>query len=183
MWKFLFYMLAIITLLSMKLFFGQASLSELQFMIAPTSHLVSLFSSLSFDFQADQGYYNAAYQVVIDKSCAGTSFFTIAFGMSLLSSIRNYSTKKAQLTLFFSVLLSSFLVTLFANTSRICTALFLLKSGISLPFFSAVTWHTAQGAFIYLSILIGYHFLLQHIHSKITHRHAQFAQPKVDTSH
>lgn len=169
------YVLAVMVLVGMKLFFSQAALTDVQFIIAPTSYLVSLCSGLPFHFELGEGYYNVTNQVLIDKSCAGTNFFVIAFGMSLLSSIPHYPTITKQVQLFIALLIASFLFTLFANTSRISIAIFLLQSGIELPWFSATDWHTLQGSFVYLSVLIAYYSLLQFIHSKTTTRHAQFA--------
>lgn len=174
--KLFFYIVIASCTIGLKLFLSQANVDQVSFLLAPTSYLVALVNGLHFDYESGKGYYDALHRILIDKSCSGGNFFVIAFGMSTVTSIQFYNRYKHQFILLPLLLTASWCLTIIANTSRISIAMLFVKLNYTLPYFTKSTWHTIQGSFIYLSILISFYFLLQYIHPKITQYYAKLTK-------
>ncbi|MGB0523972.1 MAG: exosortase K [Flammeovirgaceae bacterium] len=164
-------LIALAISIALKLFYRQASVDELKFLLAPTSWLVSGCSSLDFDYVPQMGYFHKFTAILINKSCAGMNFWVITFSLSVLTSIRYYNKVPHQILLLIFLVVISFMVTILANTCRIIISIFLLKLERIFSFLGTSWWHTFQGAFIYLTILIIFYSLSQYIHLKITKYH------------
>ena len=171
--SFLFYALTIGLCIVLKLYYRESSSDELGFILSPTSYAVSFFSGLEFTYLPAQGYWNEVGQVLIDKSCAGMNFWVIAFSLAVFTSMRFYEGIQQQSLLFLILLIVTFLLTIIANTFRIMIAILMLKLESSVSFLKASWWHTIEGSFVYLSILITFYLLSQYIHPKIRTYHAK----------
>lgn len=168
-----FYILAVGLAIALKLFYRQATVEELHFLLWPTSQLVSFFTGLPFTFEAGYGYFNRFHEVLIDKGCAGMTFWVISLTLSILISMKYYEQVRDKLIVSVSLVGLSFLLTIVANTFRITISLFLLKLELFFPFLGTDWWHTVEGSFVYLSVLVSFYLLLTYIHPKLTKYHAK----------
>jgi exosortase K len=149
-----------------KTFYSLATNDMLQFVLLPTSQLVSLFLHKSFVYSLETGFYFPALQITINKYCAGLNFFLITLLSTFLTLEISYQTFKQKLVLFLCLCLLTYLLTIFANVSRILIA---IRSRY-LPFeWVETTWfHEAQGTFVYLSLLLLAYTSLVILHKKYT---------------
>lgn len=157
----------------LKLWYVGADNDDLAFLLRPTDALVGLAASSPSSYLTDSGYFHPDLNILIDKSCAGFNFWILCFLMlSLL--IFKYLGRWAHLTLTLpATLLCAYVLTIFANTSRISIAIFLQnKAAAFLP--KHLLWfHEAQGVFVYLSCLIAIYLIAEFLLTKLTRPNAQ----------
>ena len=170
-----FYALVIGLAIALKLFYRQASVDELRFLLAPTSVLVAFFTDIPFDFVAGKGYFNRFHEILIDKSCAGMTFWVIAMTLAVVTSIKYYPRFIDKIIVFVLMIGLSFILTAITNSFRITISIFLLKLKIFFPFLGTDWWHTVEGSFVYLAMLIGFYSILIYIHPKLTKNYAKLA--------
>lgn len=151
-WNFFFAILALCIGLIIKYFYSIADNSQLQFVLFPIHLFVELQTGYQGIFSTEKGYVFTDLNICIDKSCAGLNFWVIAF-LSCSFVVIKKAKQIKYLPIYLVILLSvSFLVTLFANTSRILVNLIALRS---FPTLAKQTWfHEAQGVFIFVSVLL-----------------------------
>lgn len=142
--------------------YQKSTVDHLFWLLKPTVQLVTWVSGASFTFVAEQGFVRSDGQVLIHKGCSGGHFLLTSIGLGwfvLLPSLRIGRWKAISITL---VILSPFLLTLFANTSRICTAMWALKLNVHRWLsLSKQGLHFGIGLFTYLVMFISYYFILQ----------------------
>ena len=69
-----FYLTGLVQILAMKYFYSRAGASQLLWLLAPTSGLVSLISGIPFIYIQDIGYVNHGMKIIIAPSCSGMQF-------------------------------------------------------------------------------------------------------------
>jgi exosortase K len=136
-----------------KIFYTKTNSGDLLFLLAPTNFIVELATTSNAVFDSEKGFFYQNLNIVINKSCSGFNFLIICFIMLSFSVLRFYKTNRQRITFIFTVLITSYLITIFANTSRILTAIYIMK--IFPDSNKKYAWlHQAEGVFIYLSLLI-----------------------------
>jgi exosortase K len=145
-------------------FIKNLTCSELLFLLAPTSWLVSCITGISFSFDSTEGFVSEASRIIIAPSCAGARYLGISLMMGLVVLPARF------LTVWILLLLTIFSLatTILANTMRIVTVIslerILLAQNVSVP-----SWfHEACGSFVYMAALsLTYFFMRSYYDKKI----------------
>lgn len=137
----------------------------LSFILKPLSHIISVVTNADFIYSNAIGFYFETLNITIDKSCSGINFWCISFLVFMLSLLRVCKTRLQKILLFPVVIFATYILTLFANASRILTSIFIEKQ----TDFNYPWLHQAEGVFIYVSFLILVYTLLNHSISKFNY--------------
>ncbi len=148
--------------LALKLYYSNASVNALRWILAPTTALVELVSGTSFEFESHAGYLSGDRGFLIAASCAGVNFLITSFLMLALRSLwkdrsHNASSGPAQSlawTFIPATALFAYLATLVANTTRISLALWLQHRPLGNGWLSANQLHRLEGIFVYFGFLL-----------------------------
>lgn len=146
--------------------------SDLKFLLVPTNALVKLVTGSVPAYTDQRGFYYGNLAIVIEKSCSGYNFWIICFVMLSCSSLPFFSSHSAKIATVAAMLPACWLLTVFANASRILTAL--LVKGMFPGSSRQFPWlHQAEGIFIYLSLLITFYTTAHYLFTKTTYKNAK----------
>lgn len=153
------YLVGILTLLTLKLFYAEASCEALRWILGPTARLVALTTGISFSYEPGMGYVNHSLKYVIAPSCSGVRFMTILIAMLIFSFA--HRAKRGPCFTFFC-LPCSYVLTVFVNVLRIILSiyvpLFFGQKGFYSSCLTQDTLHTVIGTATYFaSLLTIYH--------------------------
>ncbi len=162
----LFPMLAILLFLLMKAAYSVAEVQHLTLLLAPSSELVATFTGTNHGLIPEQGYYNEALHIIINKSCSGFNFWSICFLMSYCLLAKPSNPWIRNVFLFPLVLGATYIFTILVNSTRILFSLFLHSSNSHQLLTDAPWSHQAEGAFIYLSYLIIAYLSIEYFQTK-----------------
>lgn len=166
---YIFYGLILSIVIIAKIAYTQATNDTLVFILKPLSTLVSYILNSDFIYTNASGFYFESLNITIDKSCSGINFWIISFTLFSVSILNVIRTNLWRSVSIIGVLIASFIFTLFANTSRILTAVF-LSNQVEKNY----TWlHQAEGVFIYVTLLILAYSVFNHFISKYQNKYAQ----------
>lgn len=141
----------------LKLFYRQADAGDLAWIIAPTAWLTETLSDLSFTREAGFGWQDLHHQVVIAPACAGVNFLIIAFCMASFLVLRSTPVSGTSLTAgITAAALSSYLLTITANTARIIVSTILYETVVYLPWLTPGMLHRLSGTAIFYGALCLY---------------------------
>jgi exosortase K len=166
--KTTYYCILVTLFLMLKFFFREADNSELAFLLKPTSLLVNLLIGSSSTFILEQGFFHEDLNIVIDKSCSGFNFWMLCFSLFSFTLLQS---KKIDFRFFFfpPILVFTYLLTIFTNTSRILIAykmnfflLFINKDNHHLT-------HEAIGSFVFVFFFTFFYLLLHFFLTKDTY--------------
>ena len=146
----IYYIIIFSSVFIAKILYSNTTNDTLIFILKPLSSIISLVTDSSFSYSKDIGFYFENLNISIDKSCSGINFWLISFvvfSILILRFCKSHFQKTASIPL---ILIATFTLTLFANTSRILTSIFISKQTT----FNYPWLHQAEGIFIYLSLLI-----------------------------
>jgi exosortase K len=150
-----------IVFILLKIGFTYTSTADLNFLLHPVASGIEILTNSPSLYQSDTGYYFAALNIIIDKSCSGGHFMMIAYGLFAFLFNWQQQYRKLQVMAIPLSLGAAFGLTIIANISRIY---FSLYSHRLLPFESNGL-HEAEGILVYFSFLLitylGMTFLLQ----------------------
>jgi exosortase K len=146
-----YYIAVILLFILLKWAHSLAGEEELRFLLSPISSLVAAASGSSAEYIPDKGYLHAQLNIIINKSCSGFNFWLICFMMLSFSALRFVFKKIHSAVLLIILFLSTYLLTILINSSRIIFSLFITRLNI-LP--ESPWLHEAEGVFIYFSFLI-----------------------------
>jgi exosortase K len=147
-------LLGVVALLAamMKLYYRSATPAALDWILTPTSWLVSKLSGLPFEREQGVGYFNRDARFAILPVCAGVNFFIIAWCSAVYLHLARCTRLRAKLACVVLSTLPCYALTLVANALRIriAIALHLHPPGL----ISEARLHEATGVVVYLSALI-----------------------------
>lgn len=152
--KWPFYLTVLVTFLILKYSFTLADNENLFFLLWPTNKIVIYFTSSPSQFINEKGYFFENLNIIIDKSCSGYNFWLILFLM-ISSLVPKYlKTNYSKLIVLPGLLLISYMITVFVNSSRIVFSI-LLQNLLPDNFENQYTWlHQTEGTFVYLLYLL-----------------------------
>ena len=158
-----YYAVAVAAFILAKLLYARTATVDVQFLLAPTNALVELMLSSTSAFDPARGYVHPDLRIVIDKSCAGGTFWLLNWLLLTLTYVHQHGRQPRLAALVLVAI--SFGLTLLVNAARIAGAVTLsriLPMGVPQP-----AWlHEAQGALVYLFSLVACHFALLFFLSK-----------------
>ena len=147
-------MVVLLCAFGLKLHYSTASADELRWILAPTTALVELLSGASFEFESYAGYLSRERGFLITNSCAGVNFLITAFLMLTLGKLLGERSKNIGWGFIPTAAVIAYLVTLVANTVRICIALRLRGMSAELSWLNPHQLHRFEGIFIYFGFLL-----------------------------
>ncbi|MEN7547119.1 exosortase K [Rapidithrix thailandica] len=136
---------------------------DLFFILYPVTGLIELYSGQLSVYLPDSGFYFSSLNILINKSCSGVNFWVIALCVSAWNVANHIHDLKKKLLGLALSLLCAYVLTLFTNSLRILTAIWLTDLKEIVPWIASSWFHQAQGAFTYLSVLVAYHLGIQTI--------------------
>jgi exosortase K len=166
-----YYIIAFALFITLKFVYSQASNDMVLFMLKPISELLSIITTNDAVYTTSSGFFFQELNITIDKSCSGINFWLMSFMVCIVSIIPKKRTLLEKTIAFPIAFILAYVLTLFANTSRILISIFIEKN----TNFNYSWLHQAQGVFIYLTFLILFYLLINHLLSKTKLRHAKLA--------
>ena len=164
-----YYCITALIFISLKFAFAAAENVHLTFLTLPSSKAVSMVTHSSGEFDSAMGFIHKDIGITIDKSCSGFNFLMlcfIVFQFRLMGLLRGRMTKVLSIPL---VLLLSYFLTVFANSSRILSSIWLNRV---LPI--QYEWlHEAEGAFVYLFLFVSFYVASNHFTHKLKLKYAE----------
>ena len=139
---------------ALKLYYSRVSADQLRWILAPTAGLVELLSGVSFEFESHAGYLSRERGFLIANSCAGVNFLLTAFLLLTLGKLLRGRSKQMAWGFIPTAALIAYLVTLLANTARICVALWLQRLPAEIKWLNPAQLHRFEGIFIYFGFLL-----------------------------
>ena len=159
------YAVGFLLLLLFKVYYHHADATQLRFLLAPVTKLVSLLSGIPFQWESRAGYVNHDLRFIIAPSCSGMQFMMITFVTLFFSSLPNMPKQKNFFWHLFISLFVAYFYTIPVNTLRILLALTLpalfYKTGILYYLLNPDTLHTLIGTVVYFSALFSLSRLVQ----------------------
>jgi exosortase K len=154
----------------LKLWYRHANEADLHFVLYPTDKVFNLISGSSSECVSERGYVHQDLHIIIEKSCSGFNFLLLCFVVLSYSVIRNFDRIEKVLKYLLPILVFSWLFTIFVNCSRI---LFSVRVHHSSANDAGGRMHEMEGAFIYLSFLIGIYLLFEYLIKKTKTNYAK----------
>ncbi len=140
--------------LALKAYYSTATPDQLRWILGPTTTFVEWLSGRSFEFESYTGYMSSDHTFVIAAPCAGVNFLITAFLMLGLRCLWRERFQPASWTFLPVVAVFAYLMTIVANTVRICVALELQRHSIEISWLSANQLHRLEGIVIYFAFLL-----------------------------
>jgi len=128
----------------------------LKLLLTPATILISILTNIDFFWKDGVGYVNETATIIIDRGCVGTTIFLLSFGIGASSVL--LKSKGIAIKQIAGILFTSYLLTIFANVSRIVITIQLLQ--ILPHVVSNKSIHTALGVFIFFTFLIIYKYFI-----------------------
>jgi exosortase K len=139
-------------------------------LIAPTNYLIELITSSPAQYAAESGYFHKELNIVIEKSCSGFNFWILCFIMLAFLALNYCSSYKQKILVLPTALFISYILTIFANSSRIILSI--LGQNAANDFIHPrphLILHNVIGTFVYLFFLIISYLVLNYILKKKLH--------------
>lgn len=114
-----YYLTAIGLFISLKFWFTIANTVDLTFLLFPTDKLVGFLTGSSSIYLSNDGYYHDSLDILIDKSCSGFNFWVLGFLIFTYLTVRYFDKPFHKILTIPFVLIGTYLLTIFVNTSRI----------------------------------------------------------------
>jgi len=146
--------LLLLCALGLKFYYSTATVNELRWILAPTTALVQLLSSRSFEFESYTGYLSSDHRFVIAVSCAGVNFLITSFLMLALRSLWRRRFENVSWTFLPLTAALAYVTTVIANTVRICIALEIQRREIEINGLSGNQLHRLEGIAVYFAFLL-----------------------------
>ncbi|MBC7451705.1 MAG: exosortase K [Cytophagales bacterium] len=146
---------------------------DLTLLLKPVDRVVSLITDSPSVYLTDIGYIHHDLHIVIDKSCSGFNFFIICFTMLSMLIVRQVNKGRHKVMLLPAVVTCSYVLTIFANSSRILISIFLTHAA---EFSKTYSWlHQAEGVFVYLFFLISIYLIFEYACTTLLSQHEKSA--------
>lgn len=145
---------AVLCAAAIKLFYSTASVSDLLWILAPTTYLVELVTGAAFEFETGAGYMNHDHSFLIAAACSGVNFMIAAFLMLTLGHLWKGRTSNAGWLFIPVSMLAAYISTILANTVRISTALKIRPVDPDLIWLNPDQFHRFEGIVIYFGFLL-----------------------------
>jgi exosortase K len=145
--------------IAIKWCFADASAAQLDWLLRPASHLVTLCSGLLFTRLEGLGYYNAAREILIAPACSGLNFFLILLATGWCLAVRCPPPARPAWW-FAGIAACAYGFGLAVNTGRILIAIFLYHRQITWGVFNPERLHRLEGVLVYYLCLCLFAMLL-----------------------
>lgn len=154
-----FFCLTVVFVVITKFFYRNADSTGLLFILKPVTAVVSFALNQPFEFVGAPGYSNLDGSVLIGPSCAGINFMIILFAMLTFTFIPVFNNFNRKLLTYLLILISSYLIAILVNASRIITSITILKYNLLEFFHDGRLVHKGVGILIYFFYLVLCYFI------------------------
>ncbi len=167
----MYYGITVSIFILLKFLYAGANNNQVYWLLKPLDIIVSFFLDSSSSYYEGIGFFHEKLNITIDKSCSGFNFLMLSFLLLYLSFLKFLKSHFQKIIGILLSLVLSYIFTLFVNTSRILTAIFIEKNtDLNYPWL-----HETEGVFIYVSFLIIFYLSINHIQQNILNRHEKLA--------
>ena len=161
----IFYILALVVALGLKHHYSQAGSDDLVWILRPIADLVAHISGIQFESEANTGFVNRGYGIIIAPSCAGINFLIMAFCMAVFSSIHVIKHCGSKLLWLAASLVCAYILAVAVNTLRIIAAIYSYNADIYFGWFTPARVHRLEGIVIYFFFLcLFYMIIIKRVH-------------------
>lgn len=137
--------------LGLKLWFRDAGVEQLEWLLRPTVLLSEVLSQTPFTFERGVGYLDPTQTFQVVPACSGLNFFCIA----VVSAVALFTKRVASQPLLVAASFAgAFALTVLANALRITVAMAVHLHHLSFGWLTAPRLHEAIGVVVYLSLLM-----------------------------
>lgn len=157
------YIAALITILSIKVFYDNASSNQLLFVLWPIKQIVSLFHNGVFIYSETLGYVSNKLGIIIGTSCAGIDFMLILFAMLCFTYIHYIKSSKNKIIYFIALFPITYFTGMLINSFRIITSITIQQVTFLTQITSPEVIHNVLGMLIFICFLL----IINYIFSKI----------------
>lgn len=128
---------------------ADADALRLDWILKPTSAIVSLFTGMDFISLDGLGYFNAENAVLIAPACSGINFFVILLATGGCLAVLLIQTTARRLLFMPFIAALAFIFTLAVNTARILIAIELYRHVSGAGLFTPERLHRVEGVVVY----------------------------------
>ena len=89
------------------------------FMLKPVSGLITIITNYDSIYTTGSGFFYQELNITIDKSCSGINFWLMSFMICMFTIIPKKRTRLQKIMTFPVAFILAYVLTIFANTSRI----------------------------------------------------------------
>ncbi len=157
-----YYLVTVGLFILLKFGYTLADNNSLTFLLKPTDKLVNLLTG-SHSYYTDNGYYHEKLNILIDKSCSGFNFWILCFLLFTYLIIKYFEKPLYKILTIPTVLVCSYLLTIFVNTSRIFASIVVQNQTKNILLNQQHLVHETIGIFTNLSFLILVYYLIEKI--------------------
>lgn len=164
--KGIFNVFALLIALGLKYHYSRAGSKDLEWILGSTTCLVEHLSGIQFEDEANTGFINRRYRVIIAPSYAGINFLIIVFWMTIFCGIhviRHFGSKPRWLT---ARLACAYSLTIAVNTLRIIASIYSFHGDIYFGWMTPARAHRLEGVVIYFFFLCLFYIIIK----KASHR-------------
>ncbi len=165
----IFYILALVVALGLKHHYSQAGSDDLVWILRPIAGLVEHISGIPFESEANTGFVNRGYGIIIAPSCAGINFLIMAFCMAVFSGIHVIKHCGAKLLWLAASLVCAYILAVAVNTLRIIAAIYSYNADVYFGWFTPARIHRLEGIVIYFFFLCLFYMIIIKAVHRIRH--------------
>lgn len=158
-----YYLAAAGLFILLKFAFTLAGNADLAFLLGPTAKLVELLTGSHSVLLADGEYYYEGLNILIDKSCSGFNFWVLCFLVFSYPAIKYPAGPLHKILAIPAALLCAYLLTIFANASRIFASVIVQAQTKVLFAGQQHLIHEAVGVITNLSFLVLTYYLIEKV--------------------
>ena len=162
-----YYFLAIGIFILLKIWFANANTNNLIFILKPTNILVDLITGIKSIYIPETGYYYSHINMLIDKSCSGFNFYVLCNAMLYFIVVESLQKNLHKALALPIVMICSYLLSLFVNTSRIFISLSVQNLLIKLLSIEQHIIHESIGVVCNLGFLVLFFLLTKNNITKL----------------
>ena len=164
MYRKIIIILPFLIFIGIKYFFTLLGNDDIVFILKPVVKIISFMKNSSYEFISGSGYYFPDFDIIVNKSCSGYTFFSLCLSLSVYQLISKADSLIRILISVVSAIIIAYFVTILANSSRILFSLYFHFNNEFFPFSKSL--HYAEGVFIYLFFLISVYIIIEIILKK-----------------
>ena len=140
--------------------------NDLLFLLKPTDFSVSLLTGSQSVYSTDNGYYHKTLNILIDKSCSGFNFWLLSFLLYTFLLLKYCNKTALKLLAIPASFICAYLLTIFANSSRIFTSIIVQSQTESFFPDRQHLIHEAVGIITNLFFLVLAYYLTEKVFNK-----------------
>ncbi len=123
--NWVFYLLGLLIILTMKYYYSRVGLNDLRWILAPSSWWAGILTGLPFEWVPESGYVNHSVRFIIAASCSGFQFMIIVTATLIYSFLHQVQSMKGRFLWMAISLMIAYPFTVLVNGLRIVMSIYL----------------------------------------------------------